>query len=266
MNTDVKINHSNDFLLEKIKQAYDDKTRAGDVEMDFLRSHVYRYLSFRMTVPFVRAGWTADQTTWVRIIVGFIGLGLLMVGNYWAQVAGAWFLFLNVMLDYVDGNVARVSGSTFFGGFLDDIADILVKAVTPLCVAVGLYFRPDIFLDGLDYNPMVVLLCGLLITACSGAKAYVQAEHVRYQLLAEARARELNPNHEPVVYDTKLPPISIVYIYRTGVSAMHLLLPLCAMTQTLSVFLGLMVIARVLTFPMVLISAVRDAYDKLHWN
>lgn len=266
MNTDVKINHGDDLLLQKIKQAYDDKTRAGDVEADFLRSHVYRTLSFPMTVPFLRAGWSADQATWVRIIVGVIGLVLLMIGNYWAQVAGAWFLFINVILDYVDGNVARVSGSTFFGGFIDDIADILIKAVTPLCVAVGLYFRPDILLTGLDYNPLAILLVGTLIAACSGAKAYVQAEHTRYKLLAEARTRELNPVQKPEVYDTQLPPISVAYIYRTGVSAMHILLPLCAMTQTLSIFLGLMVIARVLTLPIVLVSAVRDAYDKLHWN
>jgi phosphatidylglycerophosphate synthase len=266
MSTDVKFENDSGFVLEKIKRAYDDKTRAGDVEMDFLRSHVYRYISFWMTVPFVRAGWTADQTTWVRIVVGVAGLGLLMVGNYWVQVAGAWLLLLNVILDYVDGNVARVSGSTFFGGFLDDIADILIKAVTPLCVAVGLYFRPDILLAGFDYDPMIILLVGVVITACSGAKAYVQAEHVRYQLLAEARKRELNPEQEPMVYDTELPPISITYIYRTGVSAMHLLLPLCAMTQTLSVFLGLMVIARVLTFPIVLVQAVRDAHRNLHWD
>ncbi len=266
MSTDVDIRHDHGYLLDKIKRAYDDKTRAGDVEMDILRSHVYRYLSFHMTVPFVRAGWTADQTTWVRIIVGLIGLGLLMFGNYWAQVAGAWFLLLNVILDYVDGNVARVSGSTFFGGFLDDIADILIKAVTPLCVAVGLYFRPDILLAGMDYNPMAILLVGMLIAACSGAKAYVQAEHTRYKLMAAARARELNPEQEPEVYETELPPISIAYVYRTGVSAMHLLLPLCAMTDTLSIFLGLMIIARVLTFPIVLVSSVRDAYRKLHWD
>jgi hypothetical protein len=38
------------------------------------------------------------------------------------------------------------------------------------------------------------------------------------------------------------------------------------MTQTLSVFLGLMVIARVVTFPIVLVQAVRDAHRNLHWD
>ncbi|MGI9308107.1 MAG: CDP-alcohol phosphatidyltransferase family protein [Gammaproteobacteria bacterium] len=266
MNTDININRDNDMLLEKIKQAYDDKTRAGDVEMDFLRSHVYRYISFRMTVPFVRAGWSADQTTGARIIIGFIGLGLLMMGNYWAQVAGALLLFLNVILDYVDGNIARVSGSTFFGGFLDDIADILIKAFTPLCVAVGLYFRPDIYLVGSNIDPIAILLVGAVIFACSCAKAYVQAEHARYKLLAEAKARELDQDQPPEACDTKSPPLSIVYIYRTGVSAVHILLPICAITDTLSLFLALMVVARVASFPIVLVQSVYDAHRNLHWD
>ncbi len=125
-----------------ITAAYDDASRHNDRKMDFLGAHVYRPLSFGLTVPFLRRGWAANQVTWLRIVVMAFAFALLILGQHWSVIAGATLCLVNVFLDLIDGNLARLQGPSDFGGFLDEIADILVKIFTPVAVSAGLFVRP----------------------------------------------------------------------------------------------------------------------------
>ncbi len=241
-----------------LTEAYDTASRNHDRQMDFLGAHVYRPLSFSMTVPFLRSGWSANQVTWLRIAVTVIAFGLLALGQRWSVVAGATLCLANVFLDLIDGNLARLQGPSEFGGFLDEITDILVKIFTPVAVAVGLYVRPDKLLGTFEIENWVILLIGVSTGLVSAARAFLKAE------FACRKQKSVSPAQATAETDVASPAsppagISVPYLYRTGVSLMLFLLPLFAVFDLLSVYLCLIFLSRTLVFPLELTGLVVTA-------
>jgi phosphatidylglycerophosphate synthase len=79
------------------------------------------------------------------------------------------------LLDYVDGNLARLHGITGnFGARLEELADQVGPSLFPLAVGIGLYFRPDRLMGlfgGVD--PVWAVLVGALTSMayCLGTMA-----------------------------------------------------------------------------------------------
>lgn len=85
---------------------------------------VLRRLSARITPWAVRHGVPANRVTTVSAIVGLAGAGAFAVGSYPALVAGALLLQLSLVLDCVDGEIARATRSQSpFGAWLDGATD-----------------------------------------------------------------------------------------------------------------------------------------------
>ena len=148
--------------LRDLQDAYDPASRLHDKGMDFLGYYVYRPASFPLTIPFLRAGLSADQVTYIRIASVALALILLLPGAYATGVIAGLLLFAHVFLDLIDGNIARLQGTTAFGGFIDEITDIFLKILTPIAVAIGLFNRPDAGLAWLDlgWAPSAILAVG----------------------------------------------------------------------------------------------------------
>jgi phosphatidylglycerophosphate synthase len=80
---------------------------------------------------------TPNQITFLSLVFGLLSVGFYVSGRSDALVWGAVFLYGKVFLDNVDGNLARVRGtSSRFGRFLDSLADFLVTVL----VYVGISF------------------------------------------------------------------------------------------------------------------------------
>jgi phosphatidylglycerophosphate synthase len=80
---------------------------------------------------------TPNQITFLSLIFGLLSAGFYVSGRQDALVWGAVFLYGKVFLDNVDGNLARVRGtSSRFGRFLDSLADFLVTVL----VYIGISF------------------------------------------------------------------------------------------------------------------------------
>jgi phosphatidylglycerophosphate synthase len=80
---------------------------------------------------------TPNQITFLSLVFGLLSAGLYVSGRPDALVWGAVFLYGKVFLDNVDGNLARVRGtSSRFGRFLDSLADFLVTVL----VYIGISF------------------------------------------------------------------------------------------------------------------------------
>ncbi|MFD1384740.1 CDP-alcohol phosphatidyltransferase family protein [Rhodanobacter aciditrophus] len=70
----------------------------------------------------VRYGVRADQVTLVGFVIGMMGVLAISLEAYlWALFA----ILLNRVLDGVDGAVARLSGTTDAGGYLDIVLDFI---------------------------------------------------------------------------------------------------------------------------------------------
>jgi phosphatidylglycerophosphate synthase len=82
---------------------------------------------------------TPNQITFLSLVFGLASAIFYVSGIPDALVWGAIFLYGKVFLDNVDGNLARVRGTTSrFGRFLDSLADFLVTVLVYIAVTVYL--------------------------------------------------------------------------------------------------------------------------------
>jgi phosphatidylglycerophosphate synthase len=82
---------------------------------------------------------TPNQITFLSLVFGFASAGFYVSGIPNALLWGAIFLYGKVFLDNVDGNLARVRGTTSrFGRFLDSLADFLVTVLVYIAVTMYL--------------------------------------------------------------------------------------------------------------------------------
>ena len=80
---------------------------------------------------------TPNQITVLSFFVGLLSMGFYVSGRSDSLVWGALFLYGKVLLDNLDGNLARVRGtSSRFGRFLDSITDFLVTVM----IYIGISF------------------------------------------------------------------------------------------------------------------------------
>ncbi len=148
-------------ILDRLRKAYGTKEFI-DRKISVSRL-IYRPISFYLAVPFVWLDFTANGVTLFRFIVAMIGCIFLAIGGSSSVLIGSIILFFAVLLDFVDGNIARFRGETsHLGKFLEDVTDTIIKAIIPLAVSVGLYSQADYFLTSLNssLDPALILIVG----------------------------------------------------------------------------------------------------------
>lgn len=103
-----------------------------------LTDRPYRLVSIFLSVPLARAGATPNGITIGWIIIGLAGVSAFLVENWAAHVVGGLLLQLSYLLDFVDGEVARLTDRrSMVGGFLDLLGHGVVKASLPLAVGAA---------------------------------------------------------------------------------------------------------------------------------
>jgi len=144
-----------------------DKVTVTDVRRSFNRkvaNHVTvtwfgRPLANLLTPAFYNTGWSANQVTLLRIGVAALGVGLLLGPVAWFPYVAAFSFYAAFVLDCVDGNIARLRGTvTYWGKFLDGLADFVFVLGAPIAAGIGLWLAGD---------AVVWMLAGALITVTS---------------------------------------------------------------------------------------------------
>jgi len=80
---------------------------------------------------------TPNQITVLSFFIGLLSMGFYVSGRSDSLIWGAIFLYGKVLLDNIDGNLARVRGtSSRFGRFLDSLTDFLVTVM----IYIGISF------------------------------------------------------------------------------------------------------------------------------
>ncbi len=109
---------------------------------------VARPLSFLFTYLFVNLGCTANFISILSGIVSVIGCILLAVPNMVCVIIGVVLINLWIVLDCVDGNIARVTKkSTRMGEFFDAAYGYIICAFNFLAIGIAAYHWSD-FLFG----------------------------------------------------------------------------------------------------------------------
>ncbi len=104
--------------------------------------NIYRSCSIYLSVPLAKAGLTPNQITLGWIVVGLLAMPCLLSRLQLVRVAGGLALEFSYLLDFVDGEVARLTNrKSKVGGLLDLMGHALIKTTLPLAVAGAQFIR-----------------------------------------------------------------------------------------------------------------------------
>src|SRR4051794_26373369 len=106
------------------------RRRTNDANVSAIGRYLYRPISFPLTVPFAMAGISANQVTISAVFVFAIAAYGLASGDPALMLAGAMIYLFFMIMDFVDGNLARVfRNATVFGKLLDGFVDALATLI-----------------------------------------------------------------------------------------------------------------------------------------
>ncbi len=113
------------------------QTSASD---GFFARHISRRISRVISRRLVLSGITPNQVTVLGAMVGLAGAACFAQGGYWSGLAGSVLFLLCVIVDGVDGEIARLKLlESNFGHKLDIILDNVVHAGVFAGIGTGLY-------------------------------------------------------------------------------------------------------------------------------
>jgi len=101
--------------------------------------YVIRAVSLRISRVLAALRITPNQVTWGNIAVGFAGCYFAWRGTRGALAIAGVLMFLQVVLDSCDGELARIRHmASPFGRFLDNLSDDLIDNLFVVALAIGL--------------------------------------------------------------------------------------------------------------------------------
>lgn len=117
---------------------------------DFWAMIFARPLTILMLLPVADLAWvTPNLITWASVAAKLAGLGCLVwLPDYWGGVGGALLVNLGLVLDNMDGTLARYRGnSSYLGYYLDKTVDIICLAGLFIAIALRAYWATADLLD-----------------------------------------------------------------------------------------------------------------------
>ena len=83
---------------------------------------------------------TPNQITTFWVLLQIVASGLLLFGVYWINVIAVLLYTFAMLLDYVDGQIARIKGiKTYKGIYLEELGIYFGNPIFFLCLGIGLY-------------------------------------------------------------------------------------------------------------------------------
>ena len=165
--------------FSRIKQSYG--TKESEDRTDSLVSRfIYRPVSFYLSVPFVWIGCSANQVTLLRLPIAILGTALIVTGTWANILIGCSLYALCTLLDYVDGNIARLYGNANDrGAYLDALVHVFERSLLPISVAVGLCIRRDRLLTHYAVSSQCIFFVGLFGSITGFARTFLSLSNLK---------------------------------------------------------------------------------------
>lgn len=142
----------NRYTLSEVRASYTPEKAREEWHGDWISALLYRPISFWITPPLLNLGVSASQVTGFALLLALLLPLLALLGNGVAHVWVAALATLFVILDCVDGNIARVRKSASKSGhYLDFVTDLVFRVC--LYGALGMLAEREaspLWMDGLS--------------------------------------------------------------------------------------------------------------------
>lgn len=134
-----------------------------------------RKFSFPITYLFINCGWSANMVSVLSWIIIFVGAFFLSINNFWFRLIGVILTNFWLVLDCVDGNIARVKKEkTFMGDFYDAVAGYGPFSFTTIGLGVAAFNTTS--LVPIDKAWILILVGGIGATV----NLYMRLVHQKY--------------------------------------------------------------------------------------
>lgn len=169
-----------------------------------------RKASFFFTYIFINLGFSPNGVSILSIFVTLAACALFTVPVKWAVITAVVLINFWLVLDCVDGNIARCrKQKTVYGEFVDDIGGYYTVAFVYLAIGVCAYnFGGVLF----NQSSMWLIVMGGVSSVCDILARLIHKdyEHFTDKTLTEAERKEKNSHESYEVTDKK----SLSYIRR----------------------------------------------------
>lgn len=176
---------------------------------------VTRLLGYYTSLIAVRLPVSANQVTFISMIIGLTGCSFFLKGDLIWNIYGGLLIVLSYVLDYCDGVIARMKGqSSPFGASFDDFVDWIIDTAFFATLGYGTWIA-----DGEVWWLYLGLIAAAGSTVDYGvdlvrANRYTQAKNADEREAAAAEAPDADQNDaaadEPKTFGDKL-----FYIFHT---------------------------------------------------
>ena len=142
-------------MVESIKELKRICREPGKKETWYVRN-VRRRASIYITKLFLKLGITANQTTFISIVIGVISVVLFAFGNYWYTLSAVFLLHISSILDCTDGEIARYRGASPVGAFFDSLFHDIMYGLLFVGISFGVYQNyPNTLVFALGFSASV---------------------------------------------------------------------------------------------------------------
>lgn len=133
------------MLLIKMQKSVSQEIKQQNKQHEFqgvFRMLIYRHFSVPITSLLVKTKISPNMVTTFSLILAFIAAIFYYKADYASLVIGTVILNMSLILDYVDGELARYKKlSSTFGAWWDSVCDRLTEYIIFSSLIFGLYFK-----------------------------------------------------------------------------------------------------------------------------
>jgi len=169
-----------------------------------------RRLSFYVTYIFINLGFSANSVSLLSVIVAIAGCVSLSVNSHPYRILGVFLINFWLVLDCVDGNIARCrKQSSLMGEFFDAVSGYTISAFSLLVTGIAAY-NTSSFMSGI-YNEWFIV-AGALGSISNILSRLVYQKFTNSRLLEDrenGRAKEYVPENN-LSYESK-PKMGLTY-------------------------------------------------------
>lgn len=153
---------------------------------------IVRKVSFPTTWLFINCNCSPWMASMISVVVAIAGSTLMCVNDEVCRILGVVLIEFWLVLDCVDGNIARVKKqSTEYGKFVDALSGYYVTGFVFVGMGVAAYNTSTIFPK---YNMWYLVLAG--ITAVAGLLSRIIHQKYTYASMIISGSTELIPEKE----------------------------------------------------------------------
>jgi phosphatidylglycerophosphate synthase len=158
------------LTLKEIKESEPKEKLDHERATNYLNGLTYRPPSRYAIWLLVRLGVTANQASIIGLLIGVVACVFLGWGTYWGFIIGGLVSCLQYFFDFVDGGLARATGTVSKRGYyVDALAGHFASLTTPIAIGYGLWVYT---------NYPIFLILGFILSVLIASRVLIQMEFI----------------------------------------------------------------------------------------